>query len=240
MINYAHRGASEYAPENTLSSFYLGLFCGANGIETDVQKTKDGVLVLFHDDTVDRVTNGSGRVSDFTLEELQNLTVFSTDRKYTDRIVTFEEFLQKFGWRDLQFAIELKQPEIERETIALLEQYRMLEKTILTSFTYENLVRAKQCDSRYRVGWLYSVGNEQTVEKMRAIGGEQLCPRANQLTREQIEAYHALGFSVRAWGVANEELMRRMVDDGADGMTVNFPDRLTAYWTEKAGGEGKE
>ena len=51
MINYAHRGASEYAPENTLSSFYLGLLQGANGIETDIQRTKDGVLVLFHDDT---------------------------------------------------------------------------------------------------------------------------------------------------------------------------------------------
>lgn len=60
MINYAHRGASEYAPENTLSSFYLGLLQGANGIETDVQRTKDGVLVLFHDPTIDRVTNGNG------------------------------------------------------------------------------------------------------------------------------------------------------------------------------------
>lgn len=236
MINYAHRGASEYAPENTLSSFYLGLFCGANGIETDVHCTKDGVLVLFHDDTVDRVTNGSGNVSDFTWEELQKLTVFSRDRKYTDRIVSFEDFLRQFGWRNLQFAIELKQPEIERETIEMLEKYGMREKTILTSFTYENLVRAKECDPRYRVGWLYSTANENTVAKMREIGGEQLCPKASNITREQIAEYHAMGFSVRAWGVANEELMRRMVDDGADGMTVNFPDRLTAYWNEKNGG----
>ena len=64
MINYAHRGASEYAPENTLSSFYLGLLQGANGIETDVQRTKDGVLVLFHDNTLDRVTDSTGRVQD--------------------------------------------------------------------------------------------------------------------------------------------------------------------------------
>ena len=59
MINYAHRGASEYAPENTMSAFYLGLIYGADGIETDVQRTKDGELVLFHDDTLDRVTDGS-------------------------------------------------------------------------------------------------------------------------------------------------------------------------------------
>ena len=63
MINYAHRGGSDYAPENTLSSFYLGLLQGANGIETDVQKTRDGVLILFHDSTLDRVTDHSGPVS---------------------------------------------------------------------------------------------------------------------------------------------------------------------------------
>ena len=63
MINYAHRGASEYAPENTLSSFYLGMIQGANGIETDVHRTKDGVLVLFHDDTLDRVSDGVGKIS---------------------------------------------------------------------------------------------------------------------------------------------------------------------------------
>ena len=75
MINYAHRGASEYAPENTFSSFYLGLLQGANGIETDVHKTKDGVLVLFHDDTVDRVSDCSGKISDFTWEELKQLKI---------------------------------------------------------------------------------------------------------------------------------------------------------------------
>ena len=81
MINYAHRGASEYAPENTLSSFYLGLMQGANGIETDVRKTKDGVLVLFHDNTLDRVTDASGAVSDYTWEQLQKVKVSGNSTK---------------------------------------------------------------------------------------------------------------------------------------------------------------
>ena len=76
MINYAHRGASEYAPENTFSSFYLGLLQGANGIETDVQKTKDGVLVLFHDGTLDRVSDHCGKLSEFTLEELRRVKIY--------------------------------------------------------------------------------------------------------------------------------------------------------------------
>ena len=89
MINYAHRGASEYAPENTLSSFYLGLLQGANGIETDVQRTKDGVLVLFHDDTLERVTGVSGSIKDYTLSELQTFWVKNGDLK--DKIVTLIE-----------------------------------------------------------------------------------------------------------------------------------------------------
>ena len=70
-VNYAHRGASHYAPENTLMSFYLGMQMGANGIETDVHRTKDGVVVLFHDDTITRLTGKEGAIADYTLEELR-------------------------------------------------------------------------------------------------------------------------------------------------------------------------
>ena len=72
-VNYAHRGASEYLPENTLLAFYTGIYMGANGIETDVQRTRDGVLVLFHDDTLQRVTGQSGCIADYTFEQLQQL-----------------------------------------------------------------------------------------------------------------------------------------------------------------------
>ena len=77
-VVYAHRGASEYAPENTMSSFYLGLHMGANGIETDVRRTKDGTLVLFHDATLDRVCGVSGELTDYTYEELTKISVIHT------------------------------------------------------------------------------------------------------------------------------------------------------------------
>ena len=85
-IVYAHRGASEYAPENTLMSFYLGVQMGANGIETDVRQTKDGVLVLFHDETLDRVTDGAGNICDYTFEELQKFNVIKNGK--IDKIIT--------------------------------------------------------------------------------------------------------------------------------------------------------
>ena len=74
-VNYAHRGASEYLPENTLLAFYTGIYMGANGKKTDVQKTKDGILVLFHDDTLMRVTGQSGSIADYTFAQLQAFDV---------------------------------------------------------------------------------------------------------------------------------------------------------------------
>ena len=93
-VNYAHRGASEYTPENTLMAFYTGLFMGANGIETDVQRCKDGTLVLFHDSTLLRVTGEAGSVEDYTFSQLQEFSVkkngledLKKTRWYLDRLI---------------------------------------------------------------------------------------------------------------------------------------------------------
>lgn len=74
-VIYAHRGASHYCPENTMMAFYMGMQMGANGIETDVRRTRDGLLVLFHDETLTRVTGAEGSIADYTYDELQKLLV---------------------------------------------------------------------------------------------------------------------------------------------------------------------
>ena len=228
-VNYAHRGASSYYPENTLSAFYAGLSMGANGVETDVHKTKDGVLVLFHDDDLHRVTDGLGAIFDHTYEELLRLTVRNDETGREDKIVSLEDFLKYFGWRNLTFAIELKQPLIERETIDLLNKYHLREKTVLTSFDFDSLARAKAYAPEYRIGYLFGPKNtDDPVERLRSVSGEQLCPRADALTKEIVDQYHEMGFSVRAWGVKNEEIMAHALSCGVDGMTVNFPDKLSA------------
>ena len=227
-INYAHRGASEYYPENTLSAFYAGLDMGANGIETDIQRTKDGVLVLFHDDTVTRVTGAQGGVGDYTLEELRQLTVQNKTGDRFDKITTLEEFLRYFGWRDLTFAIELKMDGVAEQTIAMLEQFGIREKVILTSFNPDSIRAAKACDPRYRVGYLFTQKEKDPVGVLREINGEEICPEAHTMTAEQTAQWHGQGFNVRAWGVYDTDLMAHAIACGADGMTVNFPDKLTA------------
>ncbi len=226
-VNYAHRGASSYAPENTMSAFRLGLQMGANGIETDVQRTSDGVLVLFHDDTLGRVTGQPGSVKDYTYAELQEFAV-SVHGK-SDRIPTLEEFLQAFGHLDLTFAIELKQPFTEADTLAMLDKYNMKDKTVITSFRLECLMRARAAAPHYRLGYLTDDINPLTEPVMEAIGIREVCPKATLVTAALVEDFHSKGYSVRAWGVADEDLMKAVYDSGADGMTVNFPDMLTAY-----------
>ena len=232
-INYAHRGASNYCPENTMSAFFTALPMGANGIETDIQRTKDDRLVLFHDDTVDRVTDFTGALSDFTYEELYEMFIYSPDRKSCDKIVLFEDFLRYFSFRDLNFAIELKQDFVEKETIELLEKYGVRDKTVLTSFNPENLERARRLDNRYKIGYLVEDVNDEVIRRLRDMNGEQICPHSRQTTPNNVKTWHDMGFSVRAWGVADPETMKRVYDAGADGMTVNFPDLLTEYMKVK-------
>ena len=230
MINYAHRGASEYAPENTLSSFYLGFLQGANGVETDVQKTKDGELVLFHDDTVDRVTDGTGKLCDYTLEELRRLKIYGNSTAgFYDRIVTLREFLGKFASYDIQFALELKGSGVEEGTLAMAEEFGILDRTTFTSFQFEHIETAKSLNPKARIGWLTSECTDEAVKKLLAIGGEEFAPDAGPLTRPQVDKCREAGLGVRAWGVTSVALMKKMCAFGVDGMTVNFPDRLFAY-----------
>ena len=230
IINYAHRGASEYAPENTLSSFYLGLVQGANGIETDVQRTKDGVLVLFHDDTVDRVSDGQGKLSDFTLAELEKLKIYGNNtRGFYDKILTFEEFLEKFSNYDLSFAIELKGEGVEEDTLEMIKSFGIFEKTTFTSFKFDYIKKIKELDPNARVGYLTQNTCEEHIQQLIGIGGEEIAPKASEITEESIALYRSRGLGVRAWGVQSIELMKKMCALKVDGMTVNFPDRLFEY-----------
>lgn len=230
MINYAHRGASEYAPENTLSSFYLGLLQGANGIETDVQKTKDGVLVLFHDDTLDRVSDRQGKLCDYTWDDLKDIKIYgSCTTGFYDRIVTFREFLEKFSQYDINFAIELKGADVEKETLKLVKAFGIMNKTTFTSFHYEYIKRIKELDPSARIGWLTSSVDDEAIKRLLEIGGEEIAPKAELITEEFMEKWRKANLGVRAWGVSNIALMKKMCALGVDGMTVNFPDRLYEY-----------
>ncbi|MBE6655495.1 MAG: hypothetical protein E7609_01325 [Ruminococcaceae bacterium] len=229
-VIYAHRGASEYYPENTLSSFAAGVDMGADGIETDVQISKDGILMIYHDDFMKAKTGFEGSICDYTYEELRKARVKNEKHGRIDCLMTFEDFLKYFAWRDLTLAIELKVTGIGALVIDMLRKYNALEKSIITSFRYEALTECYDYDKGVRLGWLYKERKEDTLELLAAIGAYQACPMAGAITKEDIEAYKNAGLSCRAWGISDTEIMKYAVEIGVDsGMTVNFPDKLIEY-----------
>lgn len=228
-INYAHRGASTYAPENTFAAFYLGCRMGANGIETDIQQTKDGVLVLFHDKNLLRIANRPEAICDLTYEELMQIDVgIHKGEEYAgERVPTLEEFLRHFSKKPLHFALEIKQSGIEADVLEMLSRYPMDERLIVTSFQWESLLEVRRLAPEIRTGYLTREMDDSILEQMLKAGIWQYCPKADLITEERAQMFRKAGFSLRAWGVANEELMNRMLAMGMDGMTVNFPDKLT-------------
>ena len=230
-INYAHRGASTYCPENTMLSFYTGVYMGANGIETDVQRTKDGILVLFHDDTITRVTGKPGSICDYTYDELRSFDV--NTGALSDKIPTFEEFLRAFSHFDLTFAIELKVAGVEEDTAALIYKYGLSDRVIITSFEFDYIKKMKGVSPDLRIGYLTSKTDKETTDKLLKLGAYEICPKAETLTKELVDGWHSLGLGVRAWGVFNTDLMKMAYELGVDGMTVNFPDKLVELMSKK-------
>ncbi|MBR2871361.1 MAG: hypothetical protein IKB98_08340 [Clostridia bacterium] len=226
-INYAHRGASEYYPENTILSFDKGLEMGANGIETDVQVTKDGILVLFHDDTLNRVTGKSGCIADYTYSELLEFDVIKGEQR--EKIPTFEEFLVRYGKKDLTFAIELKVKGVAKQTADMIYKYGVQDKVIITSFIYDAMREIKECAPNLRRGYLHFELNEKTREEIVSLELYEICPKGQLITKEEVEEFHKKGYGVRAWGMSNPDVMVETIKKGVDGMTVNFPDKLTEY-----------
>ncbi len=226
-IVYAHRGASEYAPENTMQSFYLGVQMGANGIETDVQLTKDKVLILFHDDTLDRVTDAKGFVKDFTYEELKKLSI--KKGVHQDKIITFEEFVNCFGWRDLTFAIELKGDGVAEETARIINKYGIGDKCIITSFKFKELADINRIEPKFKLGYLVSKVDEEIISQFNQIKFYEICPLIDIIDENFVKEWNKKGCGVRAWGISDQEKMINAYKFGVSGMTVNFPDKLIEY-----------
>lgn len=228
----AHRGASSYAPENTLAAFDLALQMGVRHIELDVALTSDSHTVVIHDDKVDRTTDGHGLVTSHTLAALRDLDAGSWfgAQFAGERIPLFDEVLARYKGRvHIHTEIKGKSPSLSQRTADLIRKHGMERQVTITSFQSVRLEEMRACAPEWPRGWLVREMNDSIIAQAHAIGLSQLCPRADTVTPELVHRLHAEGFVARAWGVSTDELMQRVVEARVDGMTVNFPDKLIAY-----------
>ena len=228
----AHRGASSYAPENTFAAFDLAIQMGVSHLELDVHATLDDIVVVIHDDTLERTTTGTGPVVNQSLSALATLDAgaWFGERFSGERIPTFARVLERYKGRAyLHTEIKGRSAGLVQRTVDLVRTHGMVEHVTITSFQKLRLEETRAYAPELPTGWLVAEATDPVIAEARALGLTQLCPKADTVTPGLVRRLHAGGFVVRAWGVANETLMRGVVQAGADGMTVNFPDKLLAY-----------
>lgn len=233
----AHRGASSYAPENTVAAYDLALEMGARHIELDVHLTTDGQVVVIHDDLLDRTTDGTGPVADCTLADLKALDAgaWFGPAFAGARIPTLGEVLEWYGRRaHLHIEIKGRTPGLVPATLALIRKRELSEHVTITSFHLSALEETRRLAPELPTGWLVSAVDTAVIADTLRLGLTQLCPRADLVTAEMVSDLHRRGLVVRAWGVGDERLMLAALEAGVDGMTVNFPDVLLASLPDRS------
>ena len=167
----AHRGASAYAPENTLASFEMALAMHADAIETDVRLTSDGVLVLCHDARIDRVSNGTGEVASLSFAELAALDfgLWKGEQYVKERIVSAAQFIERYGPR-CPLVLEIKGEGVWRPLAAQVEAAGLLGSAVFTSFQWPWLEELRRAEGRARIGYLTRQFDEQMIRRVWRAG----------------------------------------------------------------------
>ncbi|MGJ9460690.1 glycerophosphodiester phosphodiesterase [Oceanobacillus sp. CF4.6] len=236
MVNVAHRGASGHAPENTIAAFDKAVEMKADYIEIDVQMTQDGKLVAIHDTTVDRTTNGTGSVGDYTLDEIQQLDAGSWfgEEFAGEQIPTFEEIIDRYQGK-IGILIEIKSPElypgIEKNVAEALMQRNMhrpnTDKIIIQSFNHESVQRSKELLPNIPHGVLAGLTwAEVTDEQLAqfAAYADYFNPNMNIVTDELVDRAHIAGMKIYPYTVRAQEQADNLFELGVDGIITDFPE----------------
>ena len=228
MLNIAHRGASGTFPENTLSAFRAAIDAGADMCELDVQLTRDGAVVVIHDDTVDRTTDGKGEVAELTVEEIKRLDAgakFKGGAIQGERIPTLDEVFDVTSGK-CGLNIELKAGSVEHQVAQIMQARDAFSDSIVSSFDWEHLKKIQQLHFNIRVGLL---AEEKPVDLMMnavAMRAHSINPRWDMVTADLCKAAHERGLNVYTWTVDADARMRALIECGVDGIMTNYPERL--------------
>ncbi|MHA1578055.1 MAG: glycerophosphodiester phosphodiesterase [Candidatus Freyarchaeota archaeon] len=216
----AHRGASFYEPENTLRAIERALGLGVDGVEIDVRSSVNGNIVVIHDETVDRTTNGTGKVANMSLLELRSL-----DAGRGERIPLLSEVLETVGNRAM-LVIELKVPGIEERVIETLEKQDALGSVTVTSFLHRSVKRVKEINPGVRTGIIFSSSPVNPSRLALDADADTLFARHKYVTPDMVRNAHENGLDIYAWTVDDAITAEKLILMGVDGIVTNKPDVL--------------
>lgn len=237
----AHRGASAYAPENTLAAFAKAVELGANMIELDVRQTKDGHLIVIHDATADRTMNGKGLIEDLTIDEIRALDagIWFSDKFKNEKIPLLEEVFV-FIPDSIELLIEIKEssedsPNIEKNVVELIRKYKAENRVILKSFKDEILGHLRKIAPEISLLKVFVCDIDflgLVIEKGLRLGSalndqvQYLQPHWLCTSKSYIKKAHKREFKIFAWDVNSESRMSKLIELGIDGIETDYPELL--------------
>ena len=231
---WAHRGASgwdrQYAPENTMPAFIKAVEMGADGIEFDVQMTKDGKLVICHDERIDRTARGHGYIKDFTLAELKKIDFGKPHVEYGFvEIPTLEEVLQYTQKLDIKLNIELKTgiiyyDKIEEKTADMVRNFGMEDRVIYSSFNHYSLEKLRKYAPEANIGLLISADYVRIPLDANRLDAIAVHPPVSAVNRDYVEQCHKHNVMVHTWTVDNPLVMEQITNIGVDAFITDCPD----------------
>lgn len=245
VLTVAHRGGAAVAPENTLSAFKAGIEAGADAIELDIHLSRDGVLMVMHDPLLDRTTNGTGLLADYSLSELKQFDAafhFRERGQYSpQQIPTLEEVLQMLQAENrkvrLQIEIKLKADEsryagIEEKLVDLLRSYEMLERATVISFDFPTLMTINSIEPSLRRGALISrkymtavgsKGPSYVASEMEKLAVDYVGVNFNYLSANLYKALRDKKLGVGVWTINDANSMQKFRLMGVDFITSDHP-----------------
>ncbi|HWU37300.1 MAG TPA: glycerophosphodiester phosphodiesterase family protein [Candidatus Acidoferrum sp.] len=243
---HGHRGAAGLAPENTLAAFRKAITLGVDALEMDLHITRDGQVVVIHDETLDRTTDGRGSIADLTLEEIRRRDAgrkfaSSFQGEWVPTLREVIELVRASGNTRLRMDLEIKFGEgqegkpddFEERVLGVLRQAGFLERVNVISFHHPSLTKVKALEPTIRTGLLQGdrEPHQDAVGLVRQYQANYYSPRYQQVTAELVAALHRAGIPIVPWTVNEEKDMRRLMALGigtlaGDGIATDFPDRL--------------
>ncbi|QED48567.1 glycerophosphodiester phosphodiesterase [Cytobacillus dafuensis] len=227
---FAHRGYSHLFPENTMKAFKEAEYAGSDGIELDVQLTKDGEIVVIHDEKVDRTTNGKGFVKDFTFNELRKLDASYPKKTFLKKepIPSLYEVLEWMKTNHIICNIELKNgifpyEGMEEKVIALIRAYNMTDRVVLSSFNHYSIVNCYRMAPEIETAPLFSEGLYMPWIYAESIGAKSIHPKYTIAKTELIKASMEYGIAVRPYTVNKENTMHRLFSAGCSAFITDDP-----------------
>lgn len=231
---YGHRGASGHAPENTLEAFRLAMDMGADGFELDVHMSLDGELVVIHDETVDRTTDGTGYVRELTLDRLKTLDACNGMASYRGaKIPTLEEVFALVRNTRHIVNVEIKTdewfyPRIEEKCLALAAKMGVEDRVVYSSFNHYTLMKLRKLKPDAKLGMLFGDIMLQPWVYAQPLRVDYLHPmKMNIYVPGFPEGAAEAGLGVNMWTINDEETMLKCLETGA-GIITNYPDVAVA------------